>query len=127
MIEILAESESDLVACRISGFVDDADFDGYEEWIRQATHEGLGQIRTVIVLDGFQGWTLKGLWRRIRLNYDLMPTVACVAVVGPEGDAEIYGNLTATMGSFPVEVFRPEQYENALTWSKKFQRAPSQP
>ena len=125
MIEMLAECGSDLVTCRIGGLVDDADFDGYEETVRHAMTNGHGKIRTVIVLDGFQGWTLKGLWRRLMLNYEMMPHVLCVAVVGPEGDAEIYGNLTATMGSFPVEVFHPDQYEKAIAWTREFQARPT--
>jgi hypothetical protein len=123
MIEILPESQADLIAARLSGLVDEPDFDG---WLDAVERSGAKDAyRAVIVLDGFQGWTLRGIWRRVRLNFEMSSQVACVAVVGPEEDAEIYANMTATLGSFPVEVFRPGEYQEALRWAESFRSAPT--
>ncbi len=119
MIKILPETGGNLFCVRLSGWADELDY----EVSQQPVREGLvarERLRALFLLDDFKGWTLRGLWTRMRYYHLYSGILECLAVVGPEGDAEIYANLVATAEDVPAEVFGPGQYQEALHWLRTF-------
>lgn len=79
------------------------------------------QIRMLCVLRDFDGFTPQGDWAKTKWMFENMDRVKCLAIVGPLEDAEPLAMAGAAVGGRPVEVFGPEQTNEALQWLTTFE------
>lgn len=94
MITIEHDRENYLV-CRVSGRLTEADYQAAVPQIENALQLRDGPLRMMIVLEGFDGWDIGGLWEELSFDVKHGSDFGRVAVLG-ESKLEEWGTALAT-------------------------------
>ncbi len=98
MIQLLPESQGNLVAIQVSGRLSGDDYD--REWaprLREAIQQH-GKVRVLVYLDEtFEGWDVSAIWEETKFGFANMGGIEKAAIVGgPEWVgklAELFGQV----------------------------------
>ena len=117
MIEILPESEGNLVAVKASQFLSTEDYT--QIWIPKlnAAIETHGKIRALILFDAsFQGWQAGAIWEDAKFGFHHANDFEKIALVGASHWVEAVTKLFGHLIEGSVRTFSDEQRQEALGW-----------
>ena len=117
MLQILKESEGNLIATVASGKLTVADYDQLLPLLKTklAQHQ---KIRWYFEMNAFEGWELKAFWEDVKFDLSHANDFEKVAMVG---DKQWEEWMTKTMHPFTnaeIKYFPLSQKEVALQWIK---------
>jgi len=101
---------------RVSGIFTDQDQKGVENF-GKTTIDRLGNIKVLVIAEGFSGWGKKGEWGNLNFMLKYDPHIEKIAVVADEKWREdILMFLGAGLRNAIVKFFPIDQESNARTW-----------
>lgn len=117
MIEILPETQGNLVAVKASGSLSTEDYT--QIWIPKliGAIETHGRIRALILFDAsFQGWQAGAVWEDARFGFHHANDFEKIALVGASHWIEAVTKLFGHLIEGSVRTFSDEQLAEALGW-----------
>lgn len=119
MIEVLPESEGNVLGVRASDTLTDDDY--RNTWIPrlEALIQKHGQVRALLYMDeGFKGWSAGALWDDARFGVRHASDFDKVAVVGGPDWAAWGARLVGHLMKGDVKSFPGDQLQPAWDWIK---------
>ncbi|MDP0498598.1 MAG: STAS/SEC14 domain-containing protein [Verrucomicrobiota bacterium JB022] len=117
MHTLLPDSRDDLVALRLSGKLDAADYDSIKALLESRIAEQ-GKVRLYWEMVDFDGWTPQGLWADARLDVKHANHFSKIAIVGTSDWEKWTTKLMKPFTSAEVKFFPLDQSTQALAWAK---------
>ena len=117
MLEILNETQADLVATKASNKVNADDMDKLLPVLNSAI-EKYGKVSWYYEMDGLEGWTLKGFWKDISFDVLHANSFKKIAMVGEKHWEKIMTELMKPFTSAEVRYFDKQKREEAMRWIK---------
>ena len=117
MIEILPESQANLVAVQASESLSTEDYS--QIWIPKLINaiDTHGKIRALIVFDAsFQGWQAGAIWEDARFGFQHANDFEKIALVGASHWIEAVSRLFGHLMEGSVKTFTAEQRAQAFAW-----------
>ena len=117
MIEIMKESEGNIVGIRATGTLTTADYDQVlipklEELSRQ--FDGL---RALFYMDrAFKGWDMSAAWANTKLDFQFRGNLEKVAIVGAPAWEEWCVRMASLLMKGELRTFTTDQLDEAWKW-----------
>ncbi|KAF0095427.1 MAG: hypothetical protein E1N59_922 [Puniceicoccaceae bacterium 5H] len=117
MYQILPESHDSLVCLRLSGKLDDADYQAIVTLLEEriAAH---GKIRLFWEMVDFEGWTAKGILQDAKFDLKHANDFQKIALVGEQEWEEKMTQLMKPFTKAEVRYFPLDQRAKALSWAQ---------
>jgi hypothetical protein len=115
MYQFLEETGGDLIALRVSGKLDKADYDALLLVIHKAIYDH-EQISLYWEMQGFEGWSLGGLWEDGEFGLDNDEYFRRIAVVGEKKWQEWMTAAMKLITMAKVRYFELSEKEAAMAW-----------
>lgn len=117
MIEILPESQGNILAVKGSGRLTDFDYQTVLIPQLESLIHTYGKVRFLFIMDeDFQGWDLEAAWDDATFGFRHRNDFEKVAVVGGPRWVEWCAKLSAHLLSGEIKTFPPEQVKEAWDW-----------
>jgi SpoIIAA-like len=117
MIEIMKESERDIVAVRATGTLTTADYDEVLLPKLVEIARRFDALRVLFYMDqDFRGWELPAAWANTKLDFRFRGKLEKVAVVGAPEWEEWCARVASLVMKGELRTFRAEQLADAWEW-----------
>lgn len=119
MIEIMKESERNIVGIRATGTLTTADYDQVLVPKLEELSRRFDALRALFYMDpGFKGWDLPTAWANTKLDFRFRGNLDKVAIVGAPAWEEWCVRVASLVMKGELQTFRAEQLEDAWEWVK---------
>ena len=118
MLQILGQTEGNLIATRATENLTEADYDKLLPLLNNIV-EKYKKIRWYFEMEGFEGWTPKAFWKDLKFDVQHANKFEKVAMVGDEKWENWMTDLMKPFTSAEVKFFDLEEKEIAKKWIKQ--------
>ena len=118
MLQILGQTEGNLLATRATGNLTEADFDKLLPLLNNIV-ERYKKIRWYFEMEGFEGWTPKAFWKDLKFDVQHANDFEKVAMIGDKKWEKWMTDLMKPFTSAEVKFFDLEEKEIAKKWIKQ--------
>jgi hypothetical protein len=118
MLQILGQTEGNLIATRATGNLTEADYDKLLPLLNNIV-EKHKKIRWYFEMEGFEGWKPKAFWEDLKFDVQHANKFEKVAMVGDEKWEDWMTDLMKPFTSAEVKFFDLEEKEIAKKWIKQ--------
>ena len=115
MLQILEQTEGNLIATRATGNLTEADYDKLLPLLNNIV-EKHQKIRWYFEMEDFEGWKPKAFWEDLKFDLQHANDFKKVAMVGDKKWEEWMTNLMKTFTSAEIKYFAASQKIDALKW-----------
>ena len=117
MIQILDETEGNVVATRASGKLQKSDYDIILPVLQEKEKE-YKKISWYFEMEDFEGWDLTAAWRDLKFDFKHANQLEKIAMVGAKDWEEKLTKLMKPFTSAEVKFFNSNEKEIAKKWIK---------
>ena len=117
MYKVMEETRDNLVGLRITGKLDAQDYQALKPMMDQVVDEH-GTIRMLIDLEGFEGWTLRGLLQDLKVDVEYNDVMEKIAIVGEKKLEELVSKASAPFFKGDLKWFEKNEIDAAWEWLK---------
>jgi len=119
MVEILSESQGNVVGIKVSGKLTDKEYKEILIPKLEVVLKASGKIRFLCYMDSnFEGWEMAAAWDDLTFWLNHRNDFSKLAVVGGTKWVEVGTKLSARIMGGQVEVFPVEELQRAWEWIK---------
>jgi hypothetical protein len=124
MIEMLPESEGNLLAIRATGRLTNEDYNNVMIPYLENILKQYGKARFVMYMDeNFKGWTPNAAWDDMHFGMNHRNDFERVCVVGAPTYVEWGTNLGKLIINGEVKCYPANDYDDAIAWAKGYEPA----
>jgi hypothetical protein len=117
MLELMTESEDDVVAVRARGVLTKDDYQDVLVPYLEKALEAAARIRVLFLMDEtFQGWDARAAWLNTCLDLRHRRDFDKVAIVGPPTWEEWCAKLANLLIAGEIKTFTRDELSDAWTW-----------
>lgn len=113
--EICEASGALILEARVSGTLTKENYEALENEFERALEAG-AKIRIIIILDNFDGWTMKAMWEDVKFDVKHFNDVDRIAVVGDTTAGKIVTTLFKPFTAAEVRYFEAAEDKAAHDW-----------
>jgi hypothetical protein len=117
MYQFLEETGGELVALKVSGKLDKADYDALLPVIRKTIYDH-EKIRFYWEMEAFEGWSLGGLWEDTEFGLNNDEYFRRIAIVGDKKWEEWMATAMDWVSMAEVRYFELSEKDAAMAWVK---------
>ncbi|MDT0687378.1 STAS/SEC14 domain-containing protein [Salegentibacter sp. F188] len=118
MLQILGQTEGNLIATRATENLTEADYDKLLPLLNNIV-EKYKKIRWYFEMEGFEGWTPKAFWKDLKFDVQHANDFEKVAMIGDKKWEKWMTDLMKPFTSAEVKFFDLEEKEIAKKWIKQ--------
>ena len=118
MLQILGQTEGNLIATRATENLTEADYDKLLPLLNNIV-EKYKKIRWYFEMEGFEGWTPKAFWKDLKFDVQHANDFEKVAMIGDKKWEKWMTDLMKPFTSAEVKFFDLEEKEIAKRWIKQ--------
>ncbi|MCM4159288.1 STAS/SEC14 domain-containing protein [Antarcticibacterium flavum] len=115
MLQILEQTEGNLIATRATGNLTEADYDKLLPRLKNIV-EKYQKIRWYFEMEGFEGWKPKAFWKDLKFDIHHANDFEKVAMVGDKKWEEWMTDLMKPFTSAEVKYFATTKKIEAVKW-----------
>ena len=117
MLEIMKESEGNIIGIQATGKLTTADYDQVLVPKLEKLSQRFDTLRALFYMDrDFKGWDLPAAWANTKLDFRFRGNFEKVAIVGAPAWEEWCVRMASLLMKGELRTFKGDQIEDAWTW-----------
>jgi hypothetical protein len=117
MFKYLKEHSADLIAVRVTGKLDKADYDSLIPEAEEKLNR-YGKVSVYWEMADFDGWQLSGIWPELKFDIKHLNDFVRVAIVGDKTWESMITNMAKPFTTAEIHFFELTEREQAMAWVK---------
>lgn len=115
-VNIQEKTESGVLEVNLTGKLTKEDYQRFGPEIERAIEQHSADLRILVDLRDFHGWSPSGLWEDIKFDVKHFNDVGKIAMVGDKGWEKGMAVVCKPFTTAEVRFFEPHEMDQARTW-----------